>query len=85
MTTILNTYLEPLPACERSEIPADSLDMKGAILAPGLMLSEESDRALSLYTLNGGRASKLGTFGTAADALSALDEIDLAEADELAA
>jgi hypothetical protein len=84
MTTIMNTTLglNPIPYSSETEgVPADSLDLRGAIISPGLALSEDSNGRLVLHTLTGGRASKLGTFDDAADAwraLDAVDELDLA-------
>jgi hypothetical protein len=88
MTTTMNTELKlnPVPySYEIEGVPADSLDLRGAILSPGLALSEDSDRRLVLHTLTGGRASKLGTFDNAADAWRALDELDAVDALDLAA
>jgi hypothetical protein len=88
MTTTMNSDLKLDPVSYSSEIegvPVDSLDLRGAILSPGLALSEDSDRRLVLHTLTGGRASKLGTFDNAADAWRALDELDAVDELDLAA
>jgi hypothetical protein len=88
MTTIMNTTLNlnPVPYPSEAEgVPADSLDLRGAIIGPGLALSEDSNGRLVLHTLTGGRASKLGTFDNAADAWRALDELDAVDELDLAA
>lgn len=88
MTTIMNTDLNLTPVPDASEtdgVPVDSLDLRGAIISPGLALSQDSNSRLVLHTLTGGHATKLGTFDSAADAWRALDEIDVAGELELAA
>jgi hypothetical protein len=86
MTTITDTHLNPIPYSSEIEgVPVDSLDLRGAIISPGLALSQDSDGRLVLHTLTGGRASKLGTFDDAADAWRALDQLDAADELDLAA
>jgi hypothetical protein len=86
MTTIMNTELNPVSYSSEIEgVPADSLDLRGAILSPGLALSQDSDGRLVLHTLTGGRASKLGTFDDAAAAWRALDDLDAVDELDLAA
>jgi hypothetical protein len=78
MTTILKS--EQVPA--DTMVPADTLNVRSAVVGDGLMLHEDEDGRLSLHTLWGGQARRLGTFDNAAEAWAELDRLDLAD-DEL--
>ena len=67
------------------DVPVDNLNLRGAVLADGLMLRVHDAGGVTLHSLDGGRARLLGSFATAAEAWRALDELDAPEALEQAA
>jgi hypothetical protein len=69
MTTILKS----------DQVPADTLNIRGAVLSDGLMLGQDKNGRIVLHTLMGGQARRLGTFDNAADAWRELDRLDLAD------
>jgi hypothetical protein len=62
---------------------ADDLDLRGAVVGNGLALTQGRDGRLSIHELSGGTARHLGSYANAADAWRLLDELDLAEVDDL--
>jgi hypothetical protein len=59
-----------------NEIPVDALDLRDAVIGDGVLLIPDRDGTLSLYSVAGGYARALGTFGDAAGAWAALDALD---------
>jgi hypothetical protein len=77
MTTITQTYRESAPADEERDLTVDSLDIRHAVIGDGVMLTEGADHRFVIHSLGTGRAELVGEFNSPADALNALDEIEL--------
>jgi hypothetical protein len=66
----------PVRQLARPETAVDDLNLSEAVLGDGLMLGRQGSGELTIHTIDGGRASLLGSFASAADAWRALDELD---------
>lgn len=76
MNSIANAGAGFLKRLRTQDVAADELDLRGAVIADGLMFTEQDGGELTLHTIDGGRAELLGSFASAAEAWRALDEID---------
>jgi hypothetical protein len=78
MTTITRTPVADIhvTTLEERELAVDSLDVRDAVIGDGLMLTKDSQQRWVLHSLEAGRASTVGRFVTAAEALSRLDQLD---------
>lgn len=78
MTTITRTPVADIhvTTLEERELAVDSLDVRDAVIGDGLMLTKDSQQRWVLHSLEAGRASKVGRFVSAAEALSRLDQLD---------
>jgi hypothetical protein len=79
MRTNLQRTLHIVSPHEGGQGPDDGQDLSQAVLSPGLALTRDSASRLVVHTLSGGRAEELGAFPDAASALSALDQLELAD------
>jgi len=74
MTTI--TQIPTAPAVnEERELTVDSLNVRDAVIADGLMMTQ-SHKQINLHSVAHGRAELIGTYSNAGEALAALDELD---------
>ena len=64
------------PFRRSKDVVVDELSLRGAVIGDGLMLRGRGGDGVSLHTITGGRAVLLGQVATAAEAWSALDELD---------
>jgi hypothetical protein len=75
MTTFTPVYSTPVVEEERG-LTVDSLDLRDAVIADGLMLTRSQENGFVIHTLGAGRAQLLGAFDSPADALNALDALE---------
>ena len=61
---------------EDAELRADTLSLDNAVIGGGLVLQQVGRRRLVIHELSAGRARLVGSFGDAAKALAALDELE---------
>jgi hypothetical protein len=54
----------------------DDLDLSGAVLGDGMLLSQKPGEGLRIHSIDGGRATLVGSFKSAAEAWRVLDDID---------
>jgi hypothetical protein len=77
MTTITHTYRESAPADTERELTVDALDIRDAVIGDGVMLTQNADREFVIHMLGAGRAELVGAFTSPAEAMNALDALDL--------
>jgi len=67
-----------LPAADRlvHEPHVDDLRLLDAVVGDGIVLNDLRDGAMVLHTVHAGRATRIGRFQAAGDALRALDHLD---------
>ena len=63
-----------------NDVAVDELSVRGAVIGDGLMLRRDGREAVTIHTVEGGRARLLGSFPTAAEAWRALDDLDAPDA-----
>jgi hypothetical protein len=76
MRTNMKSALKSVPAAS-GQTPVEDLDLRRAVLSPGLMLTRDTERRLVVHTVGAGHMERLGTFEDAAAAWRALDELEL--------
>ena len=76
MTTITQIPVAASPATfEERDAAVDTLSVRDAVIADGLMLNE-SNGSYVIHTVGAGRAELIGRFSSPGAALAALDELD---------
>jgi hypothetical protein len=63
----------------------DPLGLRGAVVGPDLVLSEDDRQRIVLHTVDGSRSQLLGSFADVVEAWRAVDQLDCADELDIAA